>query len=363
MATVAGASSVTPEVALIGAPPLSLPPGSPGPLSGSKNGRPFPLWPRRVLAFVSIGVGRNIAEVQHLCQSIFAEFLDNPNQLTTYSWRRLLPTVGHILNMSSSDLCSLGNWQDGSKEPADAGMALHYSSARYAQSLRNKILATSVAHSCEGHSFWEEVLPSDLDGFREVAKEKLALSIARDKETLYAAQPSRARVAAVSATKIRVSAQRPAVSMPDAIRGRVLTAFLKNGRRLCGAFQMPSGCDEGAEVCGNAHLCAVLLARGRACGGSHRAFVCTEKKYLAAATLVPVRASAASATTSTQSKAKPTASTKRRREGSGQESPLTTASCQDPPLEAVSAIGPEHTAHPCCFARPSAESLGSLGHI
>ena len=103
----------------------------------------------------------------------------------------MLPTVGHILNMSSSDLCSLGDWQDKSKEPAEAGMALHYSSARYALSLRNKILATSVAHSCEGHSFWEEVLPSDLDGFREVAKEKLALSIAKDKETLYAAQPTK----------------------------------------------------------------------------------------------------------------------------------------------------------------------------
>ena len=139
-------------------------------------------------------------------------------------------------------------------------MALHYSSARYSQSLRNKILATSVAHSCEGHSFWEEVPPSDLDDFKNTAKEKLALSIARDQETLYAAQPtreslkthlqfSRARTAAMSATKIRAkirdSAQRPAVSMPDAIRGRVLTAFLKNGRRLCGAFQQPSRCDQG----------------------------------------------------------------------------------------------------------------------
>ena len=143
------------------------------------------------ICFDRRGTPWNIAEAQRLCQSIFAEFLDNPEQLTTYSWRRMLPTVSHILNMSSSDLCSLGDWQDRSKEPADAGMALHYSSARYAQSLRNKILATSVAHSCEGHSFWEEVLPSDLDGFREVAKEKLALSIARDKETLYAAQPTK----------------------------------------------------------------------------------------------------------------------------------------------------------------------------
>ena len=159
-----------------------------------------------------------------MCQSIFSEFLDNPEQLTTYSWRRMLPTVGHMLQMQSSDLCSLGDWQDRSKEPADAGMALHYSSA----DMRNPFATRSwLLQWPTGHSFWEGVQPSDLDGFRETAKEKLALSIARDKETLYAAQPtreslkthlqfSRARVAAVSATKIRDSAQRSAVSMPDA---------------------------------------------------------------------------------------------------------------------------------------------------
>ena len=108
------------------------------------------------ICFDRRGTPWNIAEV-HLCQSIFAEFLDNTEQLTTYSWRRMLPTVGHILNLSSSDLCSLGDWQDKSKEPAEAGMALRYSSARYAQSLRNEILTTSVAHSCEGHSFCLDV--------------------------------------------------------------------------------------------------------------------------------------------------------------------------------------------------------------
>ena len=344
------------------------------------------------ICFDGRGTPWNIAEVQHLCQSIFAEFLDNTEQLTTYSWRRMLPTVGHILNLSSSDLCSLGDWQDKSKEPAEAGMALHYSSARYAQSLRNKILATSVAHSCEGHSFWEEVLPADLDGFREVAKEKLALSIAKDKETRYAAQPtkeslkthlqfSRARVATVAANKIRGSTSRPTVSMPDAIRGRVLTAFLKNGRRLCGAFQMPSGCDEGEEVCGNAHMCAVLLARGRACGGSHGAFVCTEKKYLAAATPVPVRASPTSATTSTQSKAKPTVSVKRRREDSPQPSARPEAPAapsprpktpQAPPHKAVppkliatSAKKRPREPSPGCPLgdRSSPDSLGSSSHV
>ena len=331
MAIVAKVSSDTPEVALTGVLLLSSHLASTGLLIGSKNGKPFLRWPRRVPCFDRRGTPWNIAEVQHLCQSIFAAFLDNAEQLTTYSWRRMLPTVGHILNMSSSDLCSLGDWQDKSKEPAEAGMALHYSSARYAQSLRNKILATSVAHSCEGHSFWEEVLPADLDGFREVAKDTLALAIAKDKETRYAAQPtkeslkthlqfSRARVATVAANKIRGSTSRPTVSMPDAIRGRVLTAFLKNGRRLCGAFQTPAGCSEGEGVCGNAHLCAVLLARGRACGGSHGAFVCAEKKYLPAETPVPVRASTTPATTTTSSKAKPSASNKRRREASPQPS-------------------------------------------
>ena len=157
------------------------------------------------------------------------------------------------------------------------------------------------------------------------------MAIAKDKETRYAAQPtkeslkthlqfSRARVAKAAANKIRGSTSCQTLSMPDAIRGRVLTAFLKNGRRLCGAFQMPEGCAEGEEVCGNAHLCAVLLARGRACGGSHGAFICTEKKYLPAETPVPVRAAAASASSTTSSKAKPSSRAKRRRAESPQPS-------------------------------------------
>ena len=188
------------------------------------------------ICFDGRGTPWNIAEVQHMCQDTFS---------TTYAWRRMLPTVGHLLRMPSPDLCSLGTGRTGQRSRLKLGWRCT-TSARYAQS------AVRVTDFRPGR------LPRD--GQRQA---RLVYSEVKDKETLFAAQPtkeslkthlqfSRAGTAAMSATKIRDSAHGPAVSMPDAIRGRVLTGFLKDGRRLCGAFQQPSGCDEGEEVCRNA---------------------------------------------------------------------------------------------------------------
>ena len=96
----------------------------------------------------------------------------------------------------------------------------------------------------------------------------------------------------------------------------------------------------------------MLLARGRACGGSHGAFICTEKKYLPAETPVPVRASTASATTTTSSKAKPSASTKRRREASPQPSAWLEAAEAPSPRPKTPPKAPPHKAVPPKLMKP-----------
>ena len=58
MAIVARVSNATPEVALTSVLLPSLLPASTGLLIGSRNGRPFLLWPRRVREFALTGVGR-----------------------------------------------------------------------------------------------------------------------------------------------------------------------------------------------------------------------------------------------------------------------------------------------------------------
>ena len=60
--------------------------------------------------------------------------------------------------------------------------------------------------------------------------------------------------------------------MPASLNGRRLTAVMRDGKRLCPAFQ--SGQCPGERVCGFAHLCACVRLTGRACGGKHAAGVC-----------------------------------------------------------------------------------------
>ena len=57
-----------------------------------------------------------------------------------------------------------------------------------------------------------------------------------------------------------VAAGRPA--MPRAVRGKLLTKYLRNGTALCSRFQTGE-CRE--ETCQEAHVCAVVNRTGRAC--------------------------------------------------------------------------------------------------
>ena len=62
--------------------------------------------------------------------------------------------------------------------------------------------------------------------------------------------------------------------MPNQIRGRVLTALdslHEEWPEALWCFSDFDGCASGEDGCGNAHLRAVLLRRGRCCGGKHSA--------------------------------------------------------------------------------------------
>ena len=58
-------------------------------------------------------------------------------------------------------------------------------------------------------------------------------------------------------------------TMPASLNGRRLTAVMRDGKRLCPAFQ--AGHCPGERVCGFVHLCACIRLTGRACGGKHAA--------------------------------------------------------------------------------------------
>jgi hypothetical protein len=79
-------------------------------------------------------------EVQETMQSEMAVLLDNPEEITTYSWRRMAPTLAQLLECRPEEMAALGDWQNKSDQPDVGQMAFHYSSAKYAASIKIKSL-------------------------------------------------------------------------------------------------------------------------------------------------------------------------------------------------------------------------------
>ena len=76
-----------------------------------------------------------IKEVQDVMQAELAAGVDNATEMSTYGWRRTGP-----LQMKPEEMAALGDWQTQSDIPNVANMPLHYSSAKYAASLRVKAI-------------------------------------------------------------------------------------------------------------------------------------------------------------------------------------------------------------------------------
>ena len=89
------------------------------------------------LCFNQAGKPWAISEINLCVQEAFREVLQEPADMTTYSWRRLLPTVGQLLRLSPQEQLALGDWA--SSNPEGNQMPLHYSSARYTTSVQGAI--------------------------------------------------------------------------------------------------------------------------------------------------------------------------------------------------------------------------------
>ncbi len=201
--------------------------------------------------------------------------------LTTYSWRRWGSTVAHTIKLSDSELAALGDWQNQTDLPQEAKMPLHYSGARYTQSQRVKHRVLEAAKHLAGFESWEMVTEAKEAGQRAVDK-----AIHQDRSVLWSLpitkEEARERFSLAAAKKKLRSeaAHSPAVrSMPDEVQGKVLSAYLKSGEALCGAYQL-GRCQLNEKDCTGQHRCAVLLKSGRICGGWHTASGCWDKRAL-----------------------------------------------------------------------------------
>ncbi len=242
------------------------------------------------LCFNRTGEPWTIGEVVTVAQETFSPTMDDVSQLTTYSFRRWAPTLGQLLGLTPMELNALGDWQSRGETPRDAVMPLHYSSARYSESMKMKHLVLLCGPAVCEYEAWEVIPPSTLRDACAKGRRDLDRQIGRDIQNVWT-QPltpgeamskfklSKAMMLQAATLKAKGAKAMEARAMPATLGDKVLSAFLKNGQALCGAFQI-GRCAKEESQCGALHKCAVVLKSARVCGGRHAASECRDKRAL-----------------------------------------------------------------------------------
>ena len=150
-------------------------------------------------------------------------------------------------------------------------------------SMRVKLKTLHFIHQVEQYDDWDEVEEGNIQHAQESSTEAVDAAIVADRKTVYATQVTkealkqhlkliRNRSKVFAAQKIKAKST-PHMPMPPTVNGKVLTAYLKNGRGLCAAYNVMDSCTAGSEEeCGRVHLCAALRRRGHDRNGQRHTF-------------------------------------------------------------------------------------------
>ena len=282
----------------------------------------------------------SIQECQVTAQEIFRGCIDQEAALTTYSWRRLFPTIAHLCNFPGRELVALSDWTDKSALTPEERMPVHYSGARQLMSLKVKHRCLAILGRVWEYECWETIPAGALDAMQPELEVLVDRAASQDQALLWRSEATSADIerafnfvrrqsqAAEEAKRERTGGvPMPATLESEDGRTLFLTQFMRNGQALCPRYQAGEPCPDGeggfGAQCGELHRCAVTLTTGRACGLGHRAKDCRAKRYLkeapnpsagpsSAAAPLPVAESVALETDSSESDQDPPA--KRRRE-------------------------------------------------
>ncbi|CAJ1425386.1 unnamed protein product, partial [Effrenium voratum] len=213
--------------------------------------------------------GQAAVMVSLVLRAEFNSYLEDADALSTYSFRRVAPTLGSLLKFSGTELCALGDWQDRSQLGEESRMPMHYSGARYLLSFKQKFVALGALKTLQDFTSWEGIPTVQLEPSKKAGEVFAGRAQARDEVIIWAAPPNmeelRSRLRVSIQAKVAAARRKaePSViqDMPDSINGIMMSAFMRNGRRLCGPFQLDA-CKDGEEACGRAHLCAADLMAG-----------------------------------------------------------------------------------------------------
>ena len=101
--------------------------------------------------------------------------IDNPELLTTYSWRRMLPTMAFNLKFSKAERLSIGDWKDSKGLNDEAPITLRFAEGKEGMSRVCKMICASVFAKLakDNTQTFEEVSAQQWEAMAEEARAKV----------------------------------------------------------------------------------------------------------------------------------------------------------------------------------------------
>ena len=213
------------------------------------------------LAFDGEGSHWSLREVNFMAQELFEGSVEPVEGITSYSWRRVAPSLGVILVWDEAALLFLGDWQDKGQ------MRSSTAQCRSITQPRNMLCQSGL-----NTGPWQR---PDLSLISHPGNRSLPGMLKTMQRNCRSMSPGHAFALVSSSAFHKESFQttalqqrKLAVQVPVAggtgVAFQAASAVMRNGSRLCPAYQT-SRCRN--PDCSMLHQCAAVLRSGRVCGG------------------------------------------------------------------------------------------------
>jgi len=209
--------------------------------------------------------------VNALTMNTVAGVIENPELLTTYSWRRLLPTAALHLNFSPAERLAIGDWKDAKAIGDEAPITLRYAEGKEGKSRTCKLICAAVFSSLasNGISTFDEVPVQQWAVLAEEARAKV------ESKPLEVNAVWRNPDVAESGGGFKV--KKAQIAFPKQLAGVPLTPDSGDGQRYCGDFQYGK-CKESDACPLGLHRCAAVYRGGSTCHEKHPGSECRNTK-------------------------------------------------------------------------------------
>ncbi len=210
--------------------------------------------------------------VNALTMSTVAGVVENPEELTTYSWRRLLPTAALHLNFTPAERIAIGDWTDAKAIGDEAPITLRYAEGKEGKSRTCKLICAAVFSSLarSGIQTFDEITVQQWEALAKEARDKV-----ESKSLEVNAVWRNPDVAESGGGGFKV--KRSQIAFPKQLAGVPLSPSSRDGKRYCVDFQYGK-CQE-ADACPlGLHKCAAVFRGGRTCHGNHPGSECRNTK-------------------------------------------------------------------------------------